>query len=257
MRQHLAVFVQERANCGEQSVELLYRVGQLLIGAGQVVGELGQVGVQRDELLVIFVQGVDEKRQAVCHREEVATALVQRGQRPRQAVQRGVDLLALAGQPIGVRLDDLAERALGLLGRRAEFGDDVGDAAAKLVPLRRHLSAFDRDHRVVGQHRTTFVRWLQLNAPRRHQGGVEDHRRRVGGHLVFVGVVEGHLHLVAGRLDLVDGAHPNAHDLDPVAGIQGVGRREVGHHSVIRELLVQLEPNEREGQAPAQRRARR
>ena len=72
--------------------------------------------VQRDELLVVFVQGVDEKRQAVHHREEVATALVQRGQRPRQAVERGVDLLALAGQPVGERLDEVPEWPLGLLG---------------------------------------------------------------------------------------------------------------------------------------------
>ena len=176
-----------------------------------------QVLVQRDELLVVLVQRVDEQRQAAHHREEVAAALVQRGQRLRQVVQRGVDLLALAGQPVGERLDDLTERARRLLLGRAELGDDVGDAVAQLVPLHRHLGALDRDHRVVGQHRATLVRRLQLDGPRRHQGGVEDHRRGIGGHLVLVLVVEGHLHLVAGRLDLVDRAHPQAHDLDLVA----------------------------------------
>ena len=87
-----------------------------LIGAGRgCVVNCGQVLVQRDELLVVLVQRVDEQRQAAHHREEVAAALVQRGQRLRQAVQRGVDLLALAGQPVGERLDDLTERPLRLL----------------------------------------------------------------------------------------------------------------------------------------------
>ena len=219
-------------------------VGQVLIGAGQAVGELGQVLVERHELLVVGVQRVDEQRQAAHHREEVAPALVERGQRPRQVVEGGVDLLALAGQTVGVGLDDVTERPLGLLLGGPEFGDDVGDGVAQLVPLGGHLGALLGDHRVVGQHRATLVRRLELEQPRRHQRRVEDHRLRIGGHLVLVGVVEGDLHLVAGRLDLVDRAHLHAHDLDPVAVVEGVGDREVGDDSVVGQLLVQLDAEE-------------
>ncbi len=141
VRQHVAVLIEERPNCRQQTVELLYRVGQVAIGAGQIVGELGQVLVQRHELLVVGVQGVDEQRQAAHHREEVAAALVEGGQRPRQVVECCVDLLALAGQPIGVGLDDVTEGPLGLLLGGPQFGDDVGDGVAQLVPLGGHLGA--------------------------------------------------------------------------------------------------------------------
>ena len=147
--------------------------------------------------------------------------------------------LPLPASPSANDSMSVTEGALGLLGCRAEFGDDVGDALAQLVPLRRHLRALDRDHRVVGHHRTTFVGWLQLNVPRRHQGGVHDHGGRVGGHLVLVLVVKRHLHLVAGRLDLVDRTHANAHDLDFVPGIERVRRWEVGDHGVGGQLLVE------------------
>ena len=60
----------------------VHRVGQVVIGAGQAVGELRQVLVERHELLVVGVQRVDEQRQAAHHREEVTPALVERGQRP-------------------------------------------------------------------------------------------------------------------------------------------------------------------------------
>ena len=93
----------------------------------ELVGEFGQVVVQRDELLVALVQGVDEQRQALGDREEVAPALVEGGDGIRERVQRGVDLFALAGQPVGERFDDVAERPLGLSGRWAQLADDVGD----------------------------------------------------------------------------------------------------------------------------------
>ena len=63
--------------------------------------------------------------------------------------------------------------------------------------------------------------------------------------------MEGHLHLVAGRLDLVDRADPHAHDLDLVAGVQRVRRREIGHHGVVGQLLVELPADVRRRRAPA------
>jgi len=62
--------------------ELLHRVGQVAIGAGQAVGELRQVLVERHELLVVGVQCVDKQRETAHHCEEVTPALVERGQRP-------------------------------------------------------------------------------------------------------------------------------------------------------------------------------
>src|SRR5262249_36430956 len=53
-RQHLTVLVEERPKCGQQTVELLYRVRQVVVGAIQAVGELGQIFVQCDELLVVL-----------------------------------------------------------------------------------------------------------------------------------------------------------------------------------------------------------
>ena len=155
--QHLAVLGEERADGGKKTVELLYRIGKVTVGLRQPSGELRQVLIQPDELLIVLVQCVDEKRQAAHHRKEVATALVQRGQRLRKAVQRGVELLALASQPVGERFDHLTERPRRLLWCRAELGDDVGDAVAQLVPLHRHLIALDRDHRIIGKHRPTLV----------------------------------------------------------------------------------------------------
>ncbi|EUA29162.1 MCE-family Mce1D domain protein [Mycobacterium intracellulare] len=237
--QHPGVLVEPGAHGGEQAVELLDRVGQVGVVMREPGGEVGQVLVERDELRVVLVQRVDEQRQAAHHGEEVAAALVQCGQRLRQVAQRGVELLALAGQPVGERLDDLTERALRLLGGGTQLRDDVGDAVAQLVPFDRNLGALFGDHGVIGQHRTALVRRLQLDGARGHQGGVEDHRRRVGRHPVFVLVVEGDLHLVAGGLDLVDRTHPQAHDLDLVPRVQSVGRREVGHHGVVGQLLVE------------------
>src|ERR1700761_8215302 len=69
VHQHVAVFSQEFASSGEQLVGLLYRVGGGLIRAAEVVSELGQVLVQRNELPVVLMQRVDEQRQTVQHRE--------------------------------------------------------------------------------------------------------------------------------------------------------------------------------------------
>src|ERR1700758_4408134 len=107
--QHFAVLVEEWPQGGKQAVELLYRIGEVVVGACEPGGQVRQVLVQGNKLLIVLVQRVDEKRQAVHHREEVAPALVQRGQRPRQAVQCGVDLLALARQAIGVGRYDVTE----------------------------------------------------------------------------------------------------------------------------------------------------
>ena len=49
--------VEELAQCGQQAVELLHRVGDLVVGVGEAVGELRQVVVQRHELLIVFGAG--------------------------------------------------------------------------------------------------------------------------------------------------------------------------------------------------------
>src|ERR1700741_4090576 len=72
LSQNLAVLVEERAQGGKQAVDLLYRIGEVAVGACEPAGQLRQIVVQRDELLIVLVQGVDEKRQAVPHREETA-----------------------------------------------------------------------------------------------------------------------------------------------------------------------------------------
>ena len=104
----------------------LQRGRHLLVGVGERVGELREIVVECDELLIALVQRVDEQRQALDHCEEVAAALVERGQRLRQRVQRLVELLALAGEARRRRLDDVAERPLGLFGRRPEVGRGSG-----------------------------------------------------------------------------------------------------------------------------------
>ncbi|CKT57306.1 Uncharacterised protein [Mycobacterium tuberculosis] len=122
------------------------------------------------------------------------------------------------------------------------------NAVPQLVPLRRYLGALDRDHRIIGQHWTTSVGWLQLNVPRRHQGGVEDHRGGIGRHLVLVLVVESHLHFVAGWFDLVDRTDREAHNLDLVSDIQRIGLGEVGDHRVVRQFLIEPHTNNSGGQ---------
>ena len=57
-------------------------------------------------VLVVLMEGVDEHSQALQYREEVAAPLAERAHRVRQAVERGVELLALPGQSVGERLDD-------------------------------------------------------------------------------------------------------------------------------------------------------
>ncbi len=250
--QHFAVLVQERPHRRQQAVELLQRIGQVAVVAHQPAGDVGEVLVQRHELFVVLVQRVDEQRQAAHHREEVATAFVQRGQCPRQAVQRGVDLLALALQAVREGFENLAKRPGRLILGGAQLVDDVGDAVAQLIPLNGHLGAFQRDHRVVGQHRATLVGRLQLDGARCDQGRVEDHRGGVGRHLVLVLVVEGDLHLVAGRLDVVDLAYLQAHDLDLVPRVEGIRTREVGDHGVVGQLLIQLQADECGNQAEHQ-----
>src|SRR5271166_3220137 len=83
--EHLAVFGQERRQGGKQTVNLLCRIGKLGVGVREPRGYVRQVLVQRDELLIVLAQRVDEKRQAAHHREEVAATLVERGQRLGQA----------------------------------------------------------------------------------------------------------------------------------------------------------------------------
>ncbi len=156
--ERVAVFGQELLGGGQQAVGISNRAGGRLIRADEIVGQLVEVFVQRDELLVVLVQRVDEHRQALQHGEEVAAALVQCGQRSGQAVQCGVDLLTLTGQPVGEGLDDVAERPFGLVLGRSEFVDDVSHAVTQLIPLHRHLGALDGDHRAVGHHRPAFVR---------------------------------------------------------------------------------------------------
>jgi hypothetical protein len=60
----------------------------------------------------------------------------------------------------------------------------------------------------------------------------------VGRNFVLVVVVERHLHLVAGALDAVDRTDRHAHDLNPVARIQGKGLGEIRHDAVVGQLLV-------------------
>ncbi len=69
------------------------------------------------------LQRIDEQRQALDHAEEVPAALVERVQRLRKAAQRAVELFALAGESVCRRFDDVAERALGLLGGGPEVGE--------------------------------------------------------------------------------------------------------------------------------------
>ena len=76
MGQRVAVRGEERTRGGEQIIRFLGCIGECLVGTGQAIGELRQVLVQRGELLVVAVQGVDEQRQAAHHREQVAAALV-------------------------------------------------------------------------------------------------------------------------------------------------------------------------------------
>src|SRR6516162_1298259 len=110
-----------------------------MVGFGEPVGELSQVVVECYELLVVLVQRTYELRQASRDRDEVPSTLVERRQRFRQAVQRVVDLFALASQVVRGRFDDLTERALRLLRCRAEVSQDPVDGVAQLVPLDGHL----------------------------------------------------------------------------------------------------------------------
>jgi hypothetical protein len=221
-------------------VEVLDRRRHFTVGVGEGVGELRQVVVECDELLVALVQRVDEQGQTLDDTEEVAAALVQGGQRFGQVVQRRVDLLTLAGETVGERLDDVAERTLGLVLRRPQIGEDAVDRVAELVVLDRHLGAVLRNQRTVLHHRAAGVGRGQLDLTRRDQARVQDGRRGVRRNLVLGLVVERHPHLVAGRLDALDRPDPHAHDLDLVAGIQGQRLRELGHHGVVGQLLVQV-----------------
>ena len=158
----------------------MQRGGQFLIGVGERVGELSEVVVERHELLVALVQRIDEQRQALDHREEVAAALVERGDRLGQTVERLVDLLALAGQPVGEGFDDVAERALGLLWRGPQVDEDPVERVPQLVIFDRHLGAVDRDHGVVFHYRPTGVGRRQLDNARRDEARVQDRRGGVG-----------------------------------------------------------------------------
>ena len=50
-----------------RSVQIMQRGGHFLVGVGERVGELREVVVQRDELLIALVQRIDEQRQALDH----------------------------------------------------------------------------------------------------------------------------------------------------------------------------------------------
>ncbi len=164
--QHLAVLVEEPAAGGQQFVEVLQRGCQFAVGVGERVGELREVIVQRDELLIAAIQRVDEQRQALHHAEEVAAALVQRGERLGQAVQRRVDLLTLALESVGEGFDDIAERTLGLFGCRPQVDENPVERVKQFVVLDRHLGAVDRDDGAVGHHRPAGVGRRQLDGAR-------------------------------------------------------------------------------------------
>ncbi len=208
LAEHLTVLTDEFACGGEQLVEILQRVGELVVAVGEGVGERRKIVVQRDELLIALVERVDEQRQALHDAEEVAAALVERVQRLRQTVEGLVELLAFSGEPGGRGFDDVAERALRLLRCRAEVGEDPVQRVAQLVVLHRHLRAIERDDGVVLHHRSARIGRRQLDVARRHQARVQDRGGGVGRDLVLVLVVERHLHLVAGGLDRVDRADP-------------------------------------------------
>src|SRR5271155_2267091 len=99
VRQHLTVLGEEGAKCGDQTVELLYGVGQVPVRAGQAVGELDQVFVERHELLVVGVQCVDNQPQAAPPGKEAAAALVDRGHRPQKASSVVLNCLPLPASP--------------------------------------------------------------------------------------------------------------------------------------------------------------
>ena len=239
------ILVEEAPGGAEQLVEVLQRRRHFAVGVGERVGELREVVVQRHELLIVLVQRVDEQCQALDHPEEVAAALVQRGECLGQAVERGVDLLALALEPVGERFDDIAEDALGLGGRRAQVGQDAIDRVAQFVVLDRDLGAVLRDDGVVLEYRASGVRRRELDGPRRDEARVEHRRRDVDGQLVLRVVVEGDPHLVAGRLHLVDRPDLDAHDLDLVTGVQRERLGELGHHGIGGQLPVQVPADER------------
>ena len=60
---------------------MLDHVGHVVVGFGEPAGELGEVVVERNELLIVLVERADEQCQTSGDRDEVSSALVERGQR--------------------------------------------------------------------------------------------------------------------------------------------------------------------------------
>ena len=95
--QYFGVLSEPLATPVEQPFHVSHRVGQLAVGVGELLGEAGQVTVERDKLLIAFMQRVDEQRKAVHDPEKITATLVEGVHRLRQCSQPGVELLALAG----------------------------------------------------------------------------------------------------------------------------------------------------------------
>ena len=141
-----------------------------------------------------------------------------------------VDVGALTAQGLRGVVHDRSQCAQSArFGRRQQLGEPL-ELLTQIVPFDWDGGALLGDDGAGLHLGAAGVGGRELDDARGHDGGGEDHRLGIGGHLVLAVEPEGDLHSLGLRFDAVDLADRDPEDADLVADEDAVAVGEVGHH---------------------------
>ena len=227
LAEDVAVLLDEGRDVAEADRQVVQRRRQLLLLAGEQVGDVGERLVELPHGLVVGRQGADEALELTGRAEQRLLVVVEGLAEGAEVLDGLVELRALAAEVLGGGVEQVGQGAVLVGAVGAERDVELVEAGVDLVELERYAGVLVLEDGAVGELGAALVDRGELDVAVTDDGRRHDHGLGVGRDVDAVVVVHLDDHVGAARRDLVDGADLDAEHLDRAALVDRDGAREV------------------------------
>ena len=227
LAEDVAVLLDEGRDVAEADRQVVQRRRQLLLLAGEQVGDVGERLVELPHGLVVGRQGAEEALELTGRAEQRLLVVVEGLAQGAEVLDGLVELRALAAEVLGGGGEQVGQGAVLVRAVGAECDVQLVEAGVDLVELQRYAGVLVLEDGAVGELGAALVDRGELDVAVTDDGRRHDHGLGVGRDVDAVVVVHLDDHVGAARRDLVDGPDLDAEHLDRAALVDRDGAREV------------------------------